>query len=90
MEDRYDEILEAGDFPTRRRLNLKKGALWIQDPRTLHRGTPNRADHPRPELVLCYSLPWFGQRKLVEMTQAEYDRFSERGRKMLTNCQVIV
>ena len=89
MEDRYDEFLEAGEFPSRRRLNLKKGTLWIQDPRTLHRGTPNRSDHPRPELVICYSLPWFGQRAPIEMTQAEFDRFSERGRKMLANCRVI-
>ena len=88
MEDSYNEILASGDFPSRRRLNLKKGALWIQDPRTLHRGTPNRADHARPELVLCFSLPWFGQMKPIEMTQAEYDRISERGRQMLSNCRV--
>ncbi|MCY4081694.1 MAG: phytanoyl-CoA dioxygenase family protein [Caldilineaceae bacterium] len=89
METQYDEILEAGDFPTRRRLNLKKGTLWIQDPRTLHRGTPNRSEHARPELVICYSLPWFGQRVPIEMTQAEYDKISERGRRLHTTCRVI-
>ena len=89
LEDRYDEILETGNFPSRRRLNLKKGTLWIQDPRTLHRGTPNRSDHPRPELVICYSLPWFGQSAPIDMTQAESDRFSERGGKMLANRRVI-
>ena len=89
METQYDEILEAGDFPTRRRLNLKKGTLWIQDPRTLHRGTPNRSDHARPELVICYSLPWFGQRVPIEMTQAEYDSISERGRRLHATCRVI-
>ena len=89
METRYDEILEAGDFPTRRRLNLKKGTLWIQDPRTLHRGTPNRSDHARPELVICYSLPWFGQRVPIEMTQAEYDKISERGRRLHATCRVV-
>ena len=85
----YDEVLTKGDFPTARRLNLKKGTLWIQDPRTLHRGTPNRADHVRPELVICYSLPWFAMRKPIEMTQTEYDKLSERGREMLSRCEVI-
>ena len=89
MEDSYDEILESGDFPSRRRLNLKKGALWIQDPRTLHRGTPNRADHARPELVICYSLPWFGQMGPIQMTQAEYASFSERARQMVTNYRLV-
>ena len=89
LEDRYDEVLTTGDFPTARRLNLKKGTLWVQDPRTLHRGTPNHADHPRPELVICYSLPWFAMRKPIEMTQAEHDRLSERGREMLSRCEII-
>ena len=89
LENRYDEVLTTGDFPTARRLNLKKGTLWVQDPRTLHRGTPNRADHPRPELVICYSLPWFAMRKPIEMTQAEYDKLSERGREMLSRCEII-
>lgn len=89
MEDSYDEILEAGDFPSRRRLNLKKGALWIQDPRTLHRGTPNRADHARPELVICYSLPWYGQMGAIQMTQTEYASLSERARQMVTNYRLV-
>ena len=89
LENCYDEVLTKGDFPTARRLNLKKGTLWIQDPRTLHRGTPNRADHVRPELVICYSLPWFAMRKPIEMTQTEYDKLSERGREMFSRCEVI-
>ncbi len=89
LETRYDQVLEKGDFPTRRRLNMKKGTLWIQDPRTLHRGTPNRSDHPRPELVICYSLPWFAQKKPVEMTQAEFDKLSERGKQMLARCRIL-
>ena len=80
---------KQGDFPSRRRLNLKKGTLWIQDPRTLHRGTPNRSDHVRPELVICYSLPWFNQRVPIEMTRAEFDKISERGRSLHATCRVI-
>ena len=85
---RYDEVLEAGDFPNRRRLNLRKGTGWVQDPRAFHRGTPNRSDHPRPELVICYSLPWFAEHG-VTMTRAEYARLSERGRELLTRCDVL-
>ena len=42
MEERYDQILTRGEYPFRR-LNLKKGDLWIHDPRTLHRRRPNAA-----------------------------------------------
>ena len=59
LEGRYDEILLKGHFPSAHRLNLKKGSMWVQDPRTLHRGTPNRTQDPRPELVVCYCRDWF-------------------------------
>lgn len=88
LEARYDEVLETGDFCTRRRLNLKKGTLWIQDPRTLHRGTPNYSTQPRPELVICYSLPWFAGGP-IEMLQEEFDKLSERGKKMLGRCRIL-
>ncbi len=89
MEGQYDAILRNGSFPGAQRLNLKKGTLWIQDPRTLHRGTPNRSDHARPELVLCFSRPWFAVRHQIEITQAEHDRLSERGRKLLARNRVV-
>ncbi len=63
-EDKYNELLLRGEFQrevapppggsgfcTPRRLNLKKGDVWIQDPRAIHRGTPNSSDAPRPEIV---------------------------------------
>jgi ectoine hydroxylase-related dioxygenase (phytanoyl-CoA dioxygenase family) len=88
LEGRYDEILKGGRFPSAHRLNLKKGSLWIQDPRTLHRGTPNRADHARPELVLCFSRPWFAVRHPLELSREEFDKLSERGRKLLARSRV--
>ncbi|MBI1927836.1 phytanoyl-CoA dioxygenase family protein [Candidatus Poribacteria bacterium] len=84
LEGRYDDVMRRGDFATTRRLNLKKGSVWVQDPRTLHRGTPNRSTHPRPEVVLCYSRSWFAVNHLIEMTEAEFDKLSERGRKLLS------
>ena len=88
MESRYDEILTKGDYPSRR-LDLQKGDLWIQDPRTLHRGTPNVAAGPRPELVICYSLPWISNTRQMEIERKEYDQLSERGKNMLTRARVV-
>ena len=83
MEGRYDEILTKGAYPTRR-LNLRKGDMWIQDPRALHRGTPNGATEPRPELVLCYSLPWISNTRQMEVADADWERLSDRGERMLS------
>ncbi|MBM3280489.1 MAG: phytanoyl-CoA dioxygenase family protein [Candidatus Handelsmanbacteria bacterium] len=89
LEGRYDEFLRQGHFPSTHRLNLKKGTLWIQDPRTLHRGTPNRSDHARPELVLCFSRSWFAVRHPLELSRAEFGKLSERGRKLLARSRVV-
>ena len=83
MEGRYDEILTKGAYPTRR-LNLRKGDMWIQDPRALHRGTPNGATEPRPELVLCYSLPWISNTRQMDVADADWERLSDRGERMLS------
>ena len=80
---KYDDILRQGDFPSIHRLNLKKGSMWIQDPRTLHRGTPNRSPDPRPELVVCYCRDWYVAHDDIQMPQAAYESLSEKGRHML-------
>ena len=83
LEGRYDEILLKGHFPSAHRLNLKKGSMWVQDVRTLHRGTPNRTPDPRPELVVCYCRDWFAIAQNVEMPQASYESLSEKGQQLL-------
>ena len=88
LETRYDDVLEAGEFPAKRRLNMKRGTFWVQDIRTVHRGTPNGSDYPRPELVVVYNRPWHTQPRHIEMTQAEFDRLSERGKQMLARCRI--
>jgi ectoine hydroxylase-related dioxygenase (phytanoyl-CoA dioxygenase family) len=84
LESRYDEIIERGDFP-KRRLNMRKGTLWIQDPRAVHRGTPNRSDHARPELVIAYSRSWYypGTRFSIDLTAEQFEGLSERGKRLL-------
>lgn len=89
MEKQYNDILLKGEFSSARRVNMKKGTLWVQDPRALHRGTPNNSDYARPELVICYSRQWFGMPRRIDMTQEEYDRLSERGRKLLVRHQIV-
>ena len=58
----WDDVLNAegravdAAFGQTRRLNLKKGSMWVQDPRALHRGTPNTSAAARPELVICCKI----------------------------------
>ena len=60
----------------------------MQDPRPLHRGTPNRSDHARPELCLVYTRPWYYSGHFVEMTSAEFEGLSERGKKILASSRI--
>ena len=60
--------------------------MWVQEVRTLHRGTPNRSPGPRPELCLCYCRDWYAISQNVEMPQASYDALSARGKRLLLRC----
>ena len=89
LEDRYDEVLTQGSFPSAQRLNLKKGAMWIQDPRIVHRGTPNTSNSPRPEIVVCYALWWISIGDLIKVPPETYDGLSERAQKLFQFCNVV-
>ena len=70
------------------RLNLKKGSLWMQDGRAIHRGTPNRSDRPRDELCMAFSAPWVFSRHLHDNTAPHLPRdlwesLSDRARHAL-------
>ena len=54
LADSYDALLRRGDFRSRR-LNMRRGDCWLQDLRTLHRGTSSTSEEPRPELCLNYT-----------------------------------
>ena len=88
-EHELDDLLEVGDFPAKQRLNLRRGTLWIQDGRTLHRGTPNLTDRPRPELSLAYRQSWYNLDPPVETTSDEFDRLSERGQRLMRQCRIV-
>ena len=85
LEGRYDEVLSGGDFRHAIRLNLRKGSVWIQDPRVLHHGTPNTSDQPRPEIVICYCQPWYAihVREPVAVSARDFTTLSERGKHLL-------
>ncbi|MBM3265249.1 MAG: phytanoyl-CoA dioxygenase family protein [candidate division Zixibacteria bacterium] len=83
LESQYDDILQRGSFPSVHRLNLRKGSVWVQDPRMIHRGTPNCSEQPRPEVVICFSRSWFAVRHPLVVRPDEAAKLSERGRKLL-------
>ena len=85
-------VIEAGRFPSKMRVNLKRGSAWVMDPRVIHRGTVNHSDHTRIELSLDYILSWFGGRDrdaVPELTRAQYDGLSDRGRELLRHCLIL-
>ena len=66
------ESMRGNYYPVR--LNLKKGSLWMQDGRAIHRGTPNRSDRPRDELCMGFSAPWVFSRHLHGNTDRHFPR----------------
>lgn len=51
-------MIEAGEVKLAPLL-LRAGDALISDPRTLHRGTANRSNAPRPFAVIVYNRAWF-------------------------------
>ena len=87
----YNDIIESGSHPHLTRINLNRGTLWARDPRALHRGTPNRSDGPRPDLVICYTLRWAAglMTRPLWMGAREFEELSERGRKLFEKATIL-
>jgi ectoine hydroxylase-related dioxygenase (phytanoyl-CoA dioxygenase family) len=65
-------------------LLMKVGDLMIRDVRTLHRGTPNFTNHPRPMVVVGYNRRLHRRPQLrIFIPRQTYDTLSERARRML-------
>jgi hypothetical protein len=85
-----DRVIKSGRYPSKSRLNLKKGSAFVCDPRLIHRGTPNRSDHVRMELDIGYALPWYDPRNApLEIPRDAFDSFSARGRQLLCGAQIV-
>jgi hypothetical protein len=52
------EKVNSGEIPLQPVL-LKAGDVMISDPRTIHRGTPNRTAAPRPFAVIVHNRHWY-------------------------------
>ena len=55
----HDIMSSEGHLTTERvhrpqRMALKKGDIWLHDPRIFHRGAPNNGDDTTPNLLLTY------------------------------------
>ncbi len=85
---KLNRMIESGRYPSRMRLNLKRGSAYICDARVIHRGTPNRSDHARMELDISYRLSWYDSRNHpIRMAARDYEELSDRGKQLLSQSQ---
>jgi hypothetical protein len=62
------------------------GSILIRDDRMWHRGTPNRSNHPRPNVALIYtSAANAPQKGSIQIPQETYDQLSEKAKRLLRN-----
>ncbi|MDI1243413.1 MAG: phytanoyl-CoA dioxygenase family protein [bacterium] len=75
--------IETGEVKLERIL-LETGDLIIRDVRAIHRGTPNRTDHPRPMCVIGYSRRWlFRPEVSIRIPLDAWESLSEDSRYLL-------
>ena len=72
LDDIFGHGTDFKDNFNSRRLNLKKGSLWIHDNRVIHRGTPNHSDLPRDEICMAMSSSWVFSRWQHEHTEQHF------------------
>ena len=81
---------ESGRIPLKP-VMLKAGDVLITDPRTLHRGTPNRTNTPRPFAGIVYDRHWFlsghesleANEKTPMLMESFYETLSPREQHLL-------
>ncbi|HXH32727.1 MAG TPA: phytanoyl-CoA dioxygenase family protein [Bacteriovoracaceae bacterium] len=67
-------------------ISMQLGDVMIRDVRTLHRGTPNRTEGPRPMVVIGYSRSWLNRPEVsINVPRDEYENLSDFARNMLRN-----
>lgn len=65
-------------------IEMKIGDVMIRDVRTLHRGTPNKTDTPRPMVVIGYSRSWLHRPEVsINIPREEYEKLSPNAKNML-------
>ncbi len=62
---------------------MQAGSLLLRDMRMWHRGTPNKSDHPRPNMALIYSRPWLKSfYPPISIARSIYDSLSEQAKNL--------
>jgi hypothetical protein len=63
---------------------MQTGDVLLRDVRTLHRGTPNKTNEPRPMVVIGYSRSWMHRPEVsVRITRAEFAKLTPTAKHML-------
>lgn len=62
------------------------GAIMVRDVRAWHGGTPNISDAVRAIPNLEFYAPWFREPIVPGITYADYQRLSERARRLVRHC----
>lgn len=76
-------LVEAGEIKLEP-VTMQLGDVMIRDVRSLHRGTPNRTNVPRPMVVIGYSRRWlFRPEVTIHVPRAALETLSERARFLL-------
>lgn len=76
-------LVESGEIKLEP-LTMRLGDVMIRDVRSLHRGTPNRTNVPRPMVVIGYSRRWlFRPEVSIRVPRAALETLSERARFLL-------
>lgn len=76
-------LVETGEIELEP-VTMRLGDVMIRDVRSLHRGTPNRTNVPRPMVVIGYSRRWlFRPEVSIRVPRAMLERLSERARFLL-------
>jgi ectoine hydroxylase-related dioxygenase (phytanoyl-CoA dioxygenase family) len=64
---------------------MPEGSVLIRDPRTWHRGTPNRSSQTRAIVGIAYTRPWFRHynSKPISIPAATWETMSEREQRLM-------
>lgn len=71
-------------------VSLQVGDVMIRDVRTLHRGTPNKTNEPRPMVVIGYSRSWLNRPEVsIQIPRAQFENLSDFSKNMLRNNPIV-
>lgn len=69
--------------------HLNMGDVMIRTPLALHRGTPNKADQPRPMVVMGYVMHWLHTPKVdLTVPRAYYESLPKKVQSLL-RCEIV-